>query len=166
MQKSIGGCYPWFHINFYVLREIWLTNAIFNVRRSDAKIQPKARQEVLLTESASHHLKKEISCKKCPEGPLALQRQLRKFCILVIIFRILVKFRAKFCKMLHSEILSFSDVFTMIFYHFWLIWIKFKPLGLIECQFWNFHFQAAFHNFQTGPKFSIQKSDSEFKLRL
>ena len=88
---------------------------------------------------------------------LALQRQLRKFYILVIIFAILVKFRAKFCNMLNSEILSFSKVFAIIFHHFWLILTKFEPLALIECQFLNFHFQAAFCNFQTGPNFSIQK---------
>ena len=56
--------------------------------------------------------------KNHPEGPLALQRQLRKFCILVINFRILLKFRANFCNILNFEILSFSDVSTTIFHHF------------------------------------------------
>ena len=101
--------------------------------------------------------KTEFSWKKMPGGPLALQRQLRKFYILVIIFAILVKFRAKFCNILNFEILSFSDVSAMIFHHFWLIWIKFQLLGLIKYQFWKFHFQAAFHNFQTSSQFSLQK---------
>ena len=96
---------------------------------------------------------------------LALQRQLRKFYILVIIFAILVKFRAKFCNILNFEILSFSDVSAMIFHHFWLICNIFEPLALLECKFWNFHFQAACHDVQTGPKFSIYKKDPAFKLR-
>ena len=152
-----------------MLREIWPTSPIFNVRRPDAKIQPKARQEFSLTESASHHLKpfknEDSVWKSCPEGPLALQRQLRNFFILVIIFRILRRFRAKFCNILHSEIISFSDVSAMIFHHFWLIWIIFEPLGLRAYEFLNFQFQAAFHDFQTGPKFSIYKRDPALKLR-
>ena len=66
-------------------------------------------------------LKKGIPCRKNPEGPITLQRQLRKFCISVIVFCILRRFRAKFCNILNSEIISFSEVSAMIFHHFLLI---------------------------------------------
>ena len=89
--------------------------------------------------------KRDPMQEKCPEGPLALQHQLRIFFILVIIFRILRRFRAKFWNILNSEIISFSDVSAMIFHHFWLIWIKFEPLGLIEYKFWDFQFLVSFH---------------------
>ena len=95
-------------------------------------------------------------CKARDENPeagprrvsLALQRQLKKFTVRIIIFVILVRFRAEFYDLSNFQIQLFFKAFRTSFDHFLMIWNVLSLYFMTKDHHWNFQFSVMCYKFQ------------------